>query len=74
MLDISHNKITKIPAGLFNGLDSLTELHMWGNQISELNLGIFLDLQSLTNLNLNTNRITEIPTGLFDGLFWSGLV
>lgn len=57
---MEHNKITKIPFGIFSRAANLTKLNMVDNQLTSLPL----DIGTWTNmveLNLGTNQLSKIP-------------
>lgn len=57
---MEHNKITKIPFGIFSRAANLTKLNMVDNQLTSLPL----DIGTWTNmveLNLGTNQLAKIP-------------
>ncbi|KAL4658422.1 keratocan [Arapaima gigas] len=65
-LRLSRNRISKIPPGVFNGLDHLTLLDLQGNKlqdnaVTEANLK---GLTSLIQINLAKNDLKIMPMGL----------
>ncbi|XP_074553938.1 keratocan [Halichoeres trimaculatus] len=65
-LRLSRNRISKIPAGVFNGLDKLHLLDLQGNKlldddVTEVSLK---GLNSLVQINLAKNQLSRMPLGL----------
>ena len=60
--------LSELPAGLFDGLSSLVDLHLASNDLTTLPAGIFDGLSSLDKLYLSGNEITMLPAGIFDEL------
>ena len=67
-LDLSSNKLTTLPAGIFTGLTALQELDLSSNQLTTLPAGIFTGLTALQYLYLSSNKLTTLPAGIFTGL------
>lgn len=71
-LDLSFNRLSSLPAGIFDRLSNLQELILHNNrrssQISTLPTGIFDKLTNLTRLDLSGNNIETLPPGIFDRL------
>ena len=68
--------LATLPAGVFDGLTSLTELYLLRNDLDSLPADVFGDLANLNWLYLNFNELQTLPGGLFDGLAnltWLGL-
>lgn len=67
-LDVSHNKLTHIPASLGAAI-SLVEVHFQGNQIRELPQSIG-NLRKLEILDLKSNKLENLPVefGLLERL------
>ncbi|RMC03457.1 hypothetical protein DUI87_20656 [Hirundo rustica rustica] len=64
-LQLSHNKITKVNPGAFEGLKNLTVIHLQNNQLKADSIsGAFKGLNSLLYLDLSFNQLTKLPTGL----------
>ncbi len=59
-----------LPAGIFDGLSSLTRLDLNHNKIDDdgLPTDVFDGLSSLTELELSVNEITILPSDIFAGL------
>lgn len=64
-LDLSFNKITSIPSGIFTNRSKLQHLSLSSNKISSIEKGALDNLTSLETLLLNRNRLTTIPKNLF---------
>ena len=60
--------MTTLPAGVFDGLSSLTLLWLQTNRLTALPAGVFDRLSSLSRLSLDDNQLTTLPPGVFDGL------
>lgn len=67
-LDMSENRLEKLPAEAFSNLVYLTDIYLNGNQISELNSTTFSSNRTLTYINLSQNRIKSIHRDLFASL------
>ena len=65
-LSLQGNRISSLPAGIFDGLTSLWRLHLEGNRISSLPAGIFDDLTNLGLLYLSGNEIVSLDADLFE--------
>ena len=63
---MEHQGFTTLPAGVFDGLRSLSDLDLSGNDLTTLPVGVFDGLRSLRYLNLRFNNFTTLPTGVFD--------
>lgn len=65
-LRLSRNRISKIPAGVFSGLDKLNLLDLQGNKlmddaVTEVSLK---GLNNLVQINLAKNQLSSMPLGL----------
>lgn len=65
-LRLSRNRISKIPSGVFNGLNKLNLLDLQGNKlmddaVTEVSLK---GLNNLVQINLAKNQLTTMPLGL----------
>lgn len=69
-LDLSHNKISNIPAGTFKACISLFNISLNDNQIENLDIESFAGLSELYALNLKNNKIKTISATIlrFDKL------
>ena len=65
ILDLSNNKIIKIRARSFSGLQNVHKLNLSRNSLSKLNVDAFWGLTNLTCLDLNSNRIAQLNARLF---------
>ena len=63
-LDGGTERLTSLPAALFDGLSGLTTLDLSGNQLG-LAAGTFAGLTSLATLDLSGNELTGLPAGVF---------
>lgn len=66
-LDVSHNNISVIGPGTFNGL-KLIDLDLRGNRLTRLSNDTFLDQDQLQNIYLDGNMISSIELGTFNNL------
>ena len=67
-LHLKHMDLTELPAGVFDGLEDLSELHLQGNCLRTLPEGLFRNLSSLRQLSLEGNCLRTLPEGLFRNL------
>ncbi|XP_019630301.1 PREDICTED: carboxypeptidase N subunit 2-like [Branchiostoma belcheri] len=68
-LELSGNKITSLPAMVFDGLPQLSTLDLSNNKISSIEVGAFDGLGgSLKNLKLNNNELVSLKEGIFRNL------
>ncbi|XP_020493189.2 toll-like receptor 13 [Labrus bergylta] len=67
-INLSLNKITVIPPGLFSQVLGLKKLDLSQNQLSFLKGGEFRGLDALVFLNLTCNNISHIHSNAFGGL------
>ncbi|KAJ0065562.1 hypothetical protein NL108_013455, partial [Boleophthalmus pectinirostris] len=65
-LHLKSNKLMAIPAGAFENLSNLRELHLQDNLLSSQNIGptAFSDLSRLEYLDLSNNNLNVVPSGL----------
>ena len=61
-------RIKSLPDRLFQGLQNVRVLHLWGNKLDKLPTGIFRDTPQLDELLLWGNRIRRLDDMLFSGL------
>ena len=66
-LDLSDNRVTEIPAGVFSN-QFLNEINISGNALRELGQQTFTDLPILEVLDLSRNSIIGIKNGAFDNI------
>ena len=58
-MSFSDATLTTLPAGIFDGLSSLTSLSLYSNALASLPDGIFAHLSNLTWLNLLDNSLGD---------------
>lgn len=68
MLDLSQNKLTKLPERVFEHLTSLRNLDLSSNQITHISEESFQGMALLERLYLYNNQIETIHPAAFDGL------
>ncbi|XP_063791046.1 vasorin [Pseudophryne corroboree] len=68
LLDLSHNKLSKLPGGVFKSLANLSNLDLSSNQITEISAETFQGLGRLERLYLSENHIRSIHPDAFRGL------
>lgn len=68
MLDLSQNKLTKLPERVFEHLTSLRNLDLSSNQISHISEECFQGMKLLKRLYLYSNHIETIHPAAFNGL------
>ena len=64
-LDLSYNKISKLPDNCFNKLSLLRSLSLNGNQLFELKGDVFRGLQKLGYIFMDNNRLEYIDPQVF---------
>ena len=67
-INLSHNGLSTLPSGIFDGLTTLYGLNLGNNDFSALPSGIFDGLTALTSLELDSNDLSVLPSGIFDEL------
>ena len=67
-LDLRHNALESLPAGVFSGLSSLEFLWLADNALSSLPADLFSDATSLIRLRLQNNDLASLPAGVFSDL------
>ena len=67
-LNISHNHLTMLPAGVFADLRLSGDMSLFFNQIETLPAGVFAGLRVGDDLNLALNQLTTLPAGVFADL------
>ncbi len=60
-LDLSGNRITRLPHKLVESMSQLQELSLYKNQIEEIPRGVMLFFRSLDTLLLSDNRLKSLP-------------
>ncbi|XP_068100277.1 vasorin [Hyperolius riggenbachi] len=68
LLDLSHNKLSYLPGGVFKSLTVLSNLDLSSNQITEITADTFQGLGRLERLYLSENQIRSIHPEAFRGL------
>lgn len=68
MLDLSQNKLTKLPERVFEHLTSLRNLDLSSNQITHISEECFQGMALLERLYLYSNNIEAIHPAAFNGL------
>lgn len=65
-LHLKNNKLKGIPAGAFENLSNLRELHLQDNQLNSKDLAqtAFSELTNLEYLDLSNNNLSVVPSGL----------
>jgi len=69
-LDLTNNKLTTLPVGIFNGFTNLRKLHLTLNQLTTLPVGIFDGLNELKVLAVGDNPAlpeAKVRHGYYDG-------
>ncbi|XP_058799434.1 toll-like receptor 6 [Phymastichus coffea] len=64
-LDVSHNRISVLPARVFSSLRRLGMLNLAGNGIAVVEDEAFHGLRSLRSVDLSDNRIVALPSEVF---------
>ncbi|XP_066920372.1 leucine-rich repeat-containing protein 70-like [Clytia hemisphaerica] len=67
-LEISKNKLKKIPIYVFRGFSNLRKLVLNENEIIEIDEGSFIGLNNLVYLEMQFNKIAHLQEGVFDEL------
>eukprot|EP00058_Branchiostoma_floridae_P015228 XP_002600716.1 hypothetical protein BRAFLDRAFT_83458 [Branchiostoma floridae] len=68
-LELSGNKITSLPALVFDGLPEVTTLDLSNNEIASIEVGAFDGLGgSLRKLDLNNNELVSLEDGILRNL------
>ncbi|KAK9496756.1 hypothetical protein O3M35_013038 [Rhynocoris fuscipes] len=67
-INLSFNKIKKIPTNTFVDLNELIEINLSDNQITVLEEGAFANLHKLTKLNLRGNQMINMNAEVFQNL------
>ncbi|XP_026462378.1 leucine-rich repeats and immunoglobulin-like domains protein 1 [Ctenocephalides felis] len=68
VVELQHNKISKIPLGIFKDLKSLNVLRLDRNKIEFLDTGVFSGLRALQSLNLSFNALSQIDHHILFGM------
>ncbi|KJE94955.1 hypothetical protein CAOG_08897 [Capsaspora owczarzaki ATCC 30864] len=64
-VDLSRNGITSFPAGVFSGLQSLTDLYLFTNSATTLPPGLFQWIATLQDVRLGSNPFTVVPPSTY---------
>ncbi|XP_064488231.1 leucine-rich repeats and immunoglobulin-like domains protein 3 [Ornithodoros turicata] len=64
-LDLSFNRISAIPGGIFTNSSRLVNLSLNSNRISRIEKGSLDNLTRLKSLSLNRNKLAHLPKDLF---------
>ena len=67
-LDLSSNKIQKLPDYAFANAKSFTELFLQDNKIVEVSTAAFSGVKYISELHLQRNKIKSLPRGVFKGI------
>lgn len=59
-VELTGNKITEIPEGLFDNMTNLTTVYLGNNYISKLPEGLFKNNKKVEDIELSNNKLTEI--------------
>ncbi|XP_043943789.1 lumican [Protopterus annectens] len=64
-LRLNNNKLSKISANAFEGLENLTTLHLQENELKDVpGANVFKGLKSLVQLDISHNKLKKLPSGL----------
>ena len=67
-VELTGNKITEIPEGLFDNMTNLTTVYLGNNYISKLPENLFKNNKKVENIELSNNKLTEIKKDDFSNL------
>lgn len=67
-VELTGNKITEIPEGLFDNMTNLTTVYLGNNHISKLPENLFKNNKKVENIELSNNKLTEIKKDDFSNL------
>lgn len=59
-VELTGNKITEIPEGLFDNMTNLTTVYLGNNYISKLPEGLYKNNKKVEDIELSNNKLTEI--------------
>ena len=68
VLDLSFNRLTKLPDDVFASLTSLTTLHLQNNNIHKIDGNAFANQVQLKGVDLSQNKLTSLSTSAFASL------
>ena len=66
-LDLQHNRLRSLPAGLFEDLQRLRWIRLNNNRLTTLDEDTFSGMRNLRSVALDSNNLRAIPAGLFAG-------
>lgn len=69
VLNLSHNKISKIDSLLFQDLNNLQFLSLENNKILKISEGAFSNLKNIHSLSMAHNRLTHVDSYHFSNLY-----
>ena len=67
-LDLSYNRLRSLNENMWDGLQSLVGMYLYGNFIEAISSGCFRTLTHLETLSLNGNQLTEVRGDMWRGL------
>ena len=67
-LDLSSNKIKKLPDSAFPNATGFMELFLQNNEIIEVSTRAFSGVKLISELHLQRNKIKSLPRGIFKGV------
>ena len=67
-LDLSSNKIRRLPDSAFPNATGFKELFLQNNKIVEVSTGAFKGVTLISELHLQRNKIKSLPRGIFKGV------
>lgn len=67
VLNLSHNKLTKLDSELFRGMRFLRRLYLSDNEISQIDRGTFSSMTRIGTIDLARNRMKIIDYQMFSG-------
>lgn len=65
LIDLNHNLISTIPAGIFSGLSELDDIDLSNNKIATIDPMAFANLPKLNQLDLSFNLLTDLKPNTF---------
>lgn len=69
VMDMSNNRLRRLPASIFQNQYSLQVLSLEGNELETIDEGAFSTLYNLHTLKLSGNRFRHLPESVLTGLF-----
>ncbi|CAD6994224.1 unnamed protein product [Ceratitis capitata] len=67
-LDLGHNFLVDLPAGIFKNQGKLRQLNLWNNRLRKLTNQAFQGAHELSFLDLSSNEIEHLEHDVFAGL------